>query len=178
VCIVAGAVVLGFRNSTTLVAVALVICVAASFAVACLVASGDGGGDGVVGQLCRIRRADRSRCRFGARFGARETVGAAMLFRSVATRWLARERPSIATIALNARIMTIFLWNMTAYLLAILILWPLGFGHDREPTVRWWLERPLWLAAAGVVLYSMVTVFGPLERPSRPRRTATREQVS
>lgn len=103
-------------------------------------------------------------------------VGSAMLLRSAVTRWLARERPWIATIAVNARIMTIFLWHMTAYLMAILILWPLGFGRDREPTVRWWLERPLWLAAAGTVLYAMVVVIGPLER-TRRRRTATSEQL-
>jgi hypothetical protein len=72
--------------------------------------------------------------------------------------------------------MTLFLWHMTAYLLAILILWPLGFGHEREPTMRWWLERPLWLAVPGVVLYAIVVAFGPLER-ARRRRTVTSEQV-
>jgi len=98
-------------------------------------------------------------------------VGAVMLLRSTVTRWLTRERPWIATIAVNARIMTLFLWHMTAYLLAILILWPLGFGHDHETTARWWLERPLWLAVAGVVLYGMVAVFGPLERAKWQRTT-------
>ena len=104
-------------------------------------------------------------------------VGAVMLLRPAATRWLARERPWIATIAVNARIMTLFLWHMTAYLLAILILWPLGFGHEREPTVRWWLERPLWLAVAGTILCGMVAVFGPLERAKR-RRSSARDGVS
>jgi hypothetical protein len=103
-------------------------------------------------------------------------LGAAMLLRSVVTRWLVRERPWIATIGVNARIMTLFLWHMTAYLFAILILWPLGFGHEHEPTVRWWLERPLWLAVPGVMLYAMVVVLGPLERV-RWRRPAPSEQL-
>ena len=59
------------------------------------------------------------------------------------------------------------------YLLAILILWPLGLGHEREPTVRWWLERPLWFAVAGVVLYAMVVVFGPFERSKTPPHTSS-----
>jgi hypothetical protein len=38
--------------------------------------------------------------------------------------------------------MTLFLWAMTAYLLAILGLWPLGFGREHESLPRWWAERP------------------------------------
>ena len=50
----------------------------------------------------------------------------------------------MATIAVNGVIMTLFLWHMTAYLLAILLLWPLGFGSS-GPTARWWRERFVWI---------------------------------
>ena len=78
------------------------------------------------------------------------TIGAVMLLKPRLDRWLQRERPWRFTIVVNARIMTLFLWHMTAFLLALLLLWPLGFGREQDSTARWWLERPLWFLAAGV----------------------------
>lgn len=61
--------------------------------------------------------------------------------------------------------MTLFLWHMTAYLLAMLVLWPLGFGREQDSTARWWVERPLWLLAPGLVLAGIVALVGRFERP-------------
>ena len=58
------------------------------------------------------------------------TIGAAMLLRPALTRWLRRARVWKATIVVNGVIMTLFLWHMTAFLLAVLLLWPLGLGHE------------------------------------------------
>jgi hypothetical protein len=77
------------------------------------------------------------------------------------------ERPWRATIAVNARIMTLFLWHMTAYLLALLALWPLGLGREQGSTLRWWLERPVWEVVPGVVLLGLVAAFGRFERGPR-----------
>ena len=75
------------------------------------------------------------------------------------------------TIAVNGVIMTLFLWHMTAILLAILLLWPLGFGHQQDSTARWWWERFVWLGVPAVILFGLVAVFGRFERP-RPRAGA------
>ncbi|HXF36277.1 MAG TPA: acyltransferase [Actinomycetota bacterium] len=93
------------------------------------------------------------------------TIGAAMLLRERLTRWLERPRPWKATIFVNSVIMTLFLWHMTAYLLAMLVLWPLGFGREQDATARWWLERPLWLLGPGLVLAGIVALVGRFERP-------------
>jgi hypothetical protein len=90
-------------------------------------------------------------------------IGLVLLLRPSLTRWLERPRPWLVTIALNTRIMTLFLWHMTAYLLAILALWPLGFGRQHEPTWRWWAERPLWIVVPGVLLLAFAAVFGRVE---------------
>ena len=95
------------------------------------------------------------------------TLGAVLLLRPRLERWLQRERPWRFTIVVNARIMTLFLWHMTAYLLALLALWPLGFGREQDSTARWWLERPLWEAVPGVVLFGLLAIFGRFERPPR-----------
>lgn len=106
-------------------------------------------------------------------------IGLVLLIRPAVTRWLARPRPWTAVVAANSRIMTLFLWHMTAYLIAILVLWPRGFGHQTTPTARWWLERPLWIALPAVVLAVLVTIFGrfetlgrqPASRQADPRPT-------
>ena len=78
--------------------------------------------------------------------------GAVMLLRERVTGWLERTGPWKATIFTNGIIMTLFLWHMTAYLIAILALWPLGFGHEVDTTARWWLERPVWILVPGAIL--------------------------
>lgn len=101
-------------------------------------------------------------------------IGLVLLLRPRVSRWLQRPGPWRATIAGNARIMTLFLWHMTAYLMAILVLWPLGFGRQDEPTARWWLERPLWVLAPAAVLAGLVMIFGRFEARGRRRTAAPR----
>lgn len=97
------------------------------------------------------------------------SIGAVMLLRPALARWVARPGPWKATIFVNGIIMTLFLWHMTAYLLAVLLLWPLGFGREADSTARWWLERPLWILVPGLVLAALVAIFGRFERRPPPR---------
>jgi peptidoglycan/LPS O-acetylase OafA/YrhL len=97
------------------------------------------------------------------------SIGAAMLLRPAATRLLTRVRPWKATILGNAVIMSLFLWHMTAYLLAILALWPLGLGREQDSTARWWMERPIWILVPGAILVGIVAVVARFERPVRAR---------
>ena len=101
------------------------------------------------------------------------SVGAVMLLRPALARWLERARPWKATIFVNSIIMTMFLWHMTAFLLAVLVLWPLGFGDYTDATLGWWLERVLWIAVPGAFLAGFVVLFGRFERPPRPRERAS-----
>jgi hypothetical protein len=93
------------------------------------------------------------------------SIGAAMLLRPSLQRWLRRPRPWKATIVVNSVIMTLFLWHMTAYLLAILLLWPLGIGTQPDSTTRWWIERTVWIAVPAAILFGLVAIFGRFERP-------------
>ena len=93
------------------------------------------------------------------------SIGAVMLLRNRLARWLAAPRPWKATIALNSVIMTLFLWHMTAFLFAALVMWPLGLGREHDSTAAWWLQRPLWIGVPAVFLVLLVAVFGRFERP-------------
>ncbi len=96
------------------------------------------------------------------------SIGAVMLLRPILTRWLRHPRPWKATILLNSVIMTLFLWHMTAFLLAVLVLWPIGLGHQSDSTAAWWLERVVWIAVPTLFLTLLVAIFGRFERPRAP----------
>lgn len=91
-------------------------------------------------------------------------IGVAMLLRERVQAWLAGERPWMATIFANGIIMTVFLWHLTAYLIAIVALWPLGLGHEQDGTLSWWLQRPIWIAAPLLILAPIVALFSRFER--------------
>lgn len=97
-------------------------------------------------------------------------IGLVMLVRQRLSRWLEREWPWKLTILGNTVIMTLFLWHMTAFLLAILVLWPIGFGRQGTASVAWWLERPLWELVPGVFLVGLIALVGRFERGRRARR--------
>ena len=101
------------------------------------------------------------------------TIGAVMLLRRRLTRWLQKPGPWKAAIFANSIIMTLFLWHMTAFLLAILALWPLGLGRETSGTTAWWIERLAWISVPAIVLGGLVLIFGRFERARRPAgRTA------
>lgn len=100
-------------------------------------------------------------------------VGLAMLLRKPFSRLLARQRIWAYVIALNAMIMTMFLWHQTALLITVGIIYPLGFPQPEAGTAQWWALRPVWVAALATVLAVLVAVFGRYERggPNRSRRS-------
>ena len=92
-------------------------------------------------------------------------VGLAMTLRAPATRWLVRPRVWARVVSVNAVIMTIFLWHLTALVIGVGILYPIGFPQPEAGTTAWWLVRPLWLTGLGLVLVGLVSLLGRFERP-------------
>lgn len=90
------------------------------------------------------------------------------------TRALARPRLWFVTVLVNQRIMTWFLWHLTAMVgLASLLLALGGLGlHLRPLSGPWWASRPLWwlvlLALTGV----LVLLLGRFENPRPDERPA------
>ena len=94
-------------------------------------------------------------------------TGVATLLAPAIARWLRRRGPWMAVTAINSVILTVFLWHMTALLVALLALERAGLKPLPEPTAAWWLQRPLWLVAPGIVLAALVAVFARFELPRR-----------
>ncbi len=89
-------------------------------------------------------------------------------------RWLLRSRPWRAVVAVNAQIMTIYLWHLTAMVVVIgLSLVAGGFGlHPAPLSLAWWLTRPIWYLVLASVTALLIVGFGRFERPARDRRPA------
>jgi hypothetical protein len=100
-------------------------------------------------------------------------IGIAMILRRRLGAWLQRPRPWKAVIVVNSMIMTLFLWHLTALVLAILVLHPLGFGLEPTTSLRWWAERPIWLIVPAVFLVPLLALFSRWERPRRANAPAT-----
>ncbi len=101
-------------------------------------------------------------------------IAAVLLLRERLTRWLAQTVQWGVTVLINQSIMTVFLWHMTAYLVVILLAWPLGLGRELESTPRWWLERPFWIVVPAWVLLVLVAAFSRFERESTGAAGASR----
>lgn len=92
-------------------------------------------------------------------------VSLAMLARERVTAWLQGTRPWSRVIAANSMIMTVFLWHLTALLVAVVVAYPLGFPQYEGGTAAWWISRPLWLAVLATCLVPLVLIFSRFERP-------------
>jgi fucose 4-O-acetylase-like acetyltransferase len=95
--------------------------------------------------------------------------GAMLIFENAANRWLERPRVWLGVVVANGMVMTFYLWNMTAAVLAAVILLPTGIAPQPEPlTTAWWWWRLGWIAACAVCLVPFLFAFRWAERPGAP----------
>lgn len=91
-------------------------------------------------------------------------------------RLLRDKRLWMATIFVNARIMTIYLWHLTA--LGVVVALSLACGgaglHLIPNSGAWWATRPLWFVVMAATTAVLVMVFGRLEQPAADPRPAPR----
>jgi hypothetical protein len=104
-------------------------------------------------------------------------LGLILLLHRPVERWLRRSRPWRAVIGVNAVVMTVFLWHLTAVALLAGVL-DLVHWLPSPPVggAIWWALRLLWILALTVVLLPLVAVVGPIEaRTARRTRHRHRE---
>jgi hypothetical protein len=99
--------------------------------------------------------------------------GLVLALEPLLARWLQRPRPWTATVLVNTRIMTLYLWHLTVMVLVIGVSLLLGGAGLRvEPLgAGWWATRPLWWAGLALVTAGFVAVLGRFETP-RPDDSA------
>src|SRR5438093_681798 len=101
--------------------------------------------------------------------------GAMLLLQDAANRWLARPRVWLGVVYANSMVMTFYLWNMTAAVLAAVILLPTGLWPQPETlSTAWWWLRLGWIAACAVCLVPFLFAFRWAERQAAPPPPARR----
>jgi hypothetical protein len=99
--------------------------------------------------------------------------GAMLIVETVANRWLVRARVWLVVVLANSMVMTLYLWNMTALVLAAVVLFPTGLAPQPEPlSAAWWWLRPAWFLACAICLAPFLFAFRWAERPGEPPRAA------
>jgi len=101
-------------------------------------------------------------------------AGTVLLAEPLLARVVAGRRVWRAVAAVGARMMTVYLWHLTALgLVLAACLWLDGAGLQAEPATReWWLSRPQWfavLAVATLLLGLAMGRFEPVVPPRGPR---------
>ncbi|MFI7077528.1 acyltransferase [Micromonospora sp. NPDC049903] len=102
-------------------------------------------------------------------------LGLILLLRERAERWLHRNRPWQAVIAVNSVVLTVFLWHLSAVILLVGALDRLGvLPTPPAGSAAWLAWRLPWVLLLTVVLAALVAVFGPIEARTG-RSTASRD---
>jgi fucose 4-O-acetylase-like acetyltransferase len=98
--------------------------------------------------------------------------GLLLLWQAPAERAMRRLRAWTIVVAMNLRIMTLYLWHVTAMVLIIALSELLGgAGLTITPmTAPWWLTRPVWYLALGVLTAALVALLGRFETPAADTR--------
>lgn len=101
-------------------------------------------------------------------------VGLALLLHPAGDRLLAHERWRRAVAWASSQAMTVFLWHMTAYLVAASVLAGIGVDvvYRTVPDTAWWWGRPVVFLASAAVLAATVAGLRSLRGLAR-RRTAS-----
>lgn len=101
-------------------------------------------------------------------------AGFILLLEPLAARWMARVGAWTGVVLISSRIMTLYLWHLTAMVVVIGVSLALGgWGLGIEPlSGQWWLSRPLWFVVLLVPTAALIALFGRFERPRRDTRPA------
>ena len=106
-------------------------------------------------------------------------IGLIFALRPVLKRALKNKRLWLVVMATGSRLMTVYLWHMTALIFVAMALhlsgvWPIPDRVDGT----WWLLRIPWVLLCLIVLAVLVVAFGRFEQPPSPEPRGARDWPS
>ena len=101
-------------------------------------------------------------------------AGLVLLVEPLLARAMSNVRAWTAVVVVGARIMTLYLWHLTAMIIVIgLSLLAGGWGLAADPlSGSWWLTRPLWFLVLAIPTLGLMAIFGRYEKPETDLRPA------
>ena len=100
--------------------------------------------------------------------------GLVLVAEPLLSAWMAKLKAWTGVVLVSARIMTLYLWHLSAMVIVIgMALIVDGFGFGLTPlSWEWWITRPLWFLVLAVPTLALIALFGRYERPRRDERPA------
>ena len=96
-------------------------------------------------------------------------AGIVLSLEPLARSWLANAKRWAAVILMNGMIMTVYLWHLTAFIVATAIAYGLGVGLSAEPgSEAWWWTRLVWVPMFVLTLLPFILVFARFEQEGMP----------
>lgn len=100
-------------------------------------------------------------------------IGVLTALRRPFTRWLENSKLWALVVLMGSRLMTVYIWHMTALVAVSAAAYPTGLWPDPDGiTALWWATRVPWLLILAMVLALLVIAFGRWERPREGRPTS------
>lgn len=100
-------------------------------------------------------------------------VGLVLLIRPKATAWLGRGGASQRALKwVNANAMPLYLFHSTGMAAAVAVLFAAGYTPPAEPTLEWWLTRPVWLIAPAAATWPLLALHRLTQRRGRGPKMA------
>ena len=96
-------------------------------------------------------------------------VGLVLVIRPAVLAWL--ERGSLAQRAvgwINEHAMPLYLFHSTGMAVVVAILFGFGYVPPAEPTLEWWLTRPVWLIGPALATWPLLALYRVTRRPNLP----------
>ena len=96
-------------------------------------------------------------------------AGIAITLEPLGRAWLSQGRVWAAVILLSGMIMTVYLWHLTAFILATAVGYGLGIGLDFVPgSGGWWAARLVWVPIFMIALVPFIAIFTRFEQEGLP----------
>ena len=100
-------------------------------------------------------------------------LGLVLRLRPQLDAWLRHRKAWRAVVAANGLAVPVFCWHMTALVAFLWLYEGAGFALADEPTVDWWLTRPVWVAGPGLLLAGLLVALPRTDRAGRRARAVT-----
>ena len=93
-------------------------------------------------------------------------VGLVLVIRPKVLAWLERgELPQRALGWINEHAMPLYLFHSTGMAAVVAVLFGFGYVPPAEPTLEWWLIRPLWLIGPAIATWPLLALYRLTKRP-------------
>lgn len=100
-------------------------------------------------------------------------VGLVLLIRPRVMAWLDRSRAAQRTLEwVNKNAMPLYLFHSTGMAATVALLFGAGYTPPAEPTLEWWLTRPVWLIGPAVATWPLLALYRLTRRRGAAPKTA------